>query len=104
MDMSHGDEGAMDKFVKDFRRRENKLEDELKSKDKLIKQLKEDKMKSTKTRGFGLNGKTDEDNNNNYVSFLEKRLEETLEENKRYHSKYVEMREFAYTSVESLMR
>ena len=61
-------------------------------------------MKSTKSRGFGLDGKTEDDKNNNYVRFIEKRLEETLEENKRYHSKYIEMREFAYTSVESLMR
>ena len=39
-----------------------------------------------------------------YVWFLEKRLAECLEENKRYHAKYVDMREFAYTQVESLMR
>ena len=35
---------------------------------------------------------------------MEKRLEECLEENKRYHAKYVDMREFAYGSIESLMR
>ena len=27
-----------------------------------------------------------------------------MAENKRYHSKYVDMREFSYTSVEQLMR
>lgn len=57
----------------------------------------------TKSRGFGL-GKSDSDKESSYVAFIEKRLAETLDENKRYHSKYVEMREFAYTSVESLMR
>jgi len=30
------DDTAMDKFVKDFRRREGRLEDELKSKDQMI--------------------------------------------------------------------
>lgn len=53
----------------------------------------------TKTRGFGVE-KSDDDKESNYTAFVEKRLDETLEENKRYHAKYVEMREFAYTSVE----
>ena len=39
-----------------------------------------------------------------YTTFIEKRLEECQAENKRYHAKYIDMREFAYTSVESLMR
>ena len=42
--------------------------------------------------------------NNAYVRFIEKQLEESVSENKRYHAKYVDMREFAYTSVENLMR
>lgn len=60
-------------------------------------------MLGTKSRGFGVE-KSNEDIESGYVAFVEKRLNETLEENKRYHAKYVEMREFAYTSVESLMR
>ena len=39
-----------------------------------------------------------------YTEFIEKRLEECLEENRRYHAKYVDMREFSYGSVETLMR
>ena len=39
-----------------------------------------------------------------YVDYLEKRIEECLEENKRYHAKYVDIREFSYVQVESLMR
>jgi len=35
---------------------------------------------------------------------VEKRLEEMHKENKRYHAKYVDIREFAYSSVETLMR
>ena len=38
------------------------------------------------------------------MAFIEGRLAETLAENQRYHSKYVDMREFAYASVETLMR
>ena len=39
-----------------------------------------------------------------YTVFVEKRLEECQEENKRYHAKYIDMREFSYSSVEQLMR
>lgn len=39
-----------------------------------------------------------------FVKFIQKRLQESLEENKRYQAKYVDMREFAYTSVEQLMK
>ena len=39
-----------------------------------------------------------------YVMFLKKRLAECMEDNQRYHAKYVYIREFAYTSLESLMR
>ena len=41
---------------------------------------------------------------NSYLSFMEKRVEECLDENRRYHSKYVEMRDFAYSQVEMLLR
>ena len=48
--------------------------------------------------------KTDDLVGNKYVDFIEKRNNEMQEENKRYHAKYVDLREFAYTSIEGLMR
>ena len=44
----------MDKFMTDFRKRETRLEEELKSKEELIRQLKEEALRQTKARGFGL--------------------------------------------------
>jgi hypothetical protein len=35
---------------------------------------------------------------------MEKRVEELLEENKRYHARYVEMRDFAYSQIEMLLK
>lgn len=35
---------------------------------------------------------------------MEKRVEECLDENRRYHAKYVDMRDFAYNQVEILLR
>ena len=52
-------------------------------------------MTGSNSRSFGIE-KSEVDEKSTYISFIEKRLEETLEENKRYHTKYVEMREFAY--------
>ena len=34
---------------------------------------------------------------NKYVQFLEGRIEECLDENKRYHLKYCDLRDFSYT-------
>ena len=48
--------------------------------------------------------KSDDLVGNKYVDFIEKRNNEMQEENKRYHAKYVDLREFAYTSIEGLMR
>lgn len=93
----------MDRFITDFRKRESRLEEELKTKEELIRSLKEENLRQTKSRGFGHNMNEDE-KSTNYVEFLQKRLDETLAENKRYHAKYIDMREFAYSSVESLMR
>ena len=41
---------------------------------------------------------------NRYVQFLETRMEECLEENKRYHLKYCDLRDFSYTQIETLVR
>lgn len=64
-------------------------------------------MLGTKTGGFGHESTNDnaqaaqaDVKDHAFVKFLQKRLEESLEENKRYHAKYVDMREFAYNSVE----
>lgn len=35
---------------------------------------------------------------------MERRVEELLEENKRYHARYVEMRDFAYSQIEMLLK
>ena len=60
------------------------------------------KMRMT---GFaGAPDKGEELKDNAYVRFVEKRLQEVLQENKRYHDKYADIREFAYSSVESLMK
>ena len=60
------------------------------------------KMRMT---GFaGAPDKGEELKDNAYVRFVEKRLQEVLQENKRYHDKYADIREFAYNSVESLMK
>jgi len=37
-----------------------------------------------------------EESSSNYVEFMETRVQECLEENKRYFEKYVDMRNFAY--------
>lgn len=41
---------------------------------------------------------------NNFMKFLETRLAECQNENKLYYAKYIDIREFAYKSVEALMR
>jgi hypothetical protein len=43
------------------------------------------------------------DERTTYVEFLEARLKETQEENRRMLSKYSEMRAFAYSQLESLI-
>jgi hypothetical protein len=35
---------------------------------------------------------------------MEQRVEGCLEENKRYHAKYVDIRDFAYQQIEVLLR
>ena len=100
----------MEAFVIDFRKREDKLEQEIREKDEQIRRLQEgDAMRQTvaKMRMTGFAGapdKGEELKDNAYVRFVEKRLQEVLSENKRYHDKYADIREFAYSSVESLMR
>jgi len=39
-----------------------------------------------------------------YARFLEQRIQEGMEENKRYLSKYADLRAFAYNQIESLVR
>ena len=39
-----------------------------------------------------------------YVKFLEKRVNETTAESKRYLEKYADLRVFAYNQIESLLR
>lgn len=81
------------------------MEDEISRKDDEIRNLREKQLSNsnaqrTLSNGFG----EDPESESAYSNFLQKRLDECLAENKRYHEKYVDMREFAYSSVESLMR
>ena len=39
-----------------------------------------------------------------YIHFLEQRIKECLEENKRYLLKYQDLRQFSYTHIEYLIR
>ena len=55
-------------------------------------------------KGIKVPTKTDDLIGNKYVEFIEKRNDELQQENKRYHMKYVDLREFSYTSIEGLMR
>ena len=90
-------------MMTDFRRREGQLESELKQKDEEIRKLREQAGKSTSAAVNGFQ-KSDEDHSSAYVKFIEQRLNDCLAENQRYHAKYADMREFAYTQIESLMR
>ncbi len=90
----------MDQFVREFRVRESKLEDEISRKDEQIRKLNQ-KDQANRTNGFAM-GEADKESA--YDQLLAKRREEGMAENKRYLEKYVDMREFAYSSVESLMR
>ena len=89
-------------MMADFRRREGQLETELKQKDEEIRKLKDQVGKSSQS--LSQNQKSDEDHSSAYVKFIEQRLDDCLAENQRYHAKYADMREFAYTQIESLMR
>ena len=90
-----------DSIFMDFREREEKLEDEIRKKDELIKKLQEENHQAAIQAKKVAEGETATDT---YTRFIEKRLEECQEENRRYHAKYVDMREFSYSSVEQLMR
>ena len=39
-----------------------------------------------------------------YAKFLEQRIQELMDENKRYLSKYADLRAFAYNQIESLVK
>ena len=98
----------MERFVVNFRKREIVLEDEIANKDEQIRSLQDRVLRGTKSGGgfgdFSADTLQGDLKDHAFVKFVQKRLEESLAENKRYHAKYVDMREFAYTSVESLMK
>lgn len=109
----------LQQFFDDFKKREDAFEVTIKSKDDQIQKLQEQNNSlqrqnqtksgclSNRERELGGNGPAQSEADGGqkyYVPFLEKRLAECLDENKRYHAKYVDIREFAYTSLESLMR
>jgi hypothetical protein len=48
--------------------------------------------------------KNQDNPNNRYTLFLEQRIQECLEENKRYLAKYSDLRIFAYQQIEWLIR
>ena len=90
--------------MEDFKRREVKLEEELRLREEEIERLKAQGPSFGRGTFTNMDRHHEEAKESKYVQFVEGRLEECLEENKRYHRKYVDMREFAYTSIESLIR
>jgi len=42
--------------------------------------------------------------NDKYTKFLELRIQECMDENKRYLAKYSDLRNFAYSQIENLVR
>ncbi|TNV79891.1 hypothetical protein FGO68_gene12047 [Halteria grandinella] len=75
--------------------RESELIQELEEKQKLIDNLNTQIQDLVKSKG--------ETQRTTYTEFLESRLRETQEENRRMLSKYSEMRAFAYSQLESLI-
>ena len=54
-------------------------------------------QESARTEGGG-------EHHQKYSKFLEQRIEELTEENKRYLAKYADLRAFAYNQIESLVK
>ena len=59
-------------------------------------------MQTTQTNALMRDKETVKDSK--YVQLLETRTAECLEENKRYHMKYCDLRDFSYTQIETLVR
>lgn len=78
-----------DSIFDDFRKREEKLEEELRRKDALIQRLLQENQQIVNKAQKAAEGESAADS---YTKFIEKRLEESQEENRRYHAKYVDMR------------
>ena len=133
-----------EKLLSDFKRREQKFDQELMEKEDAIRKLQEmnfvsntDMTKTSshpffnvKDQDLGRNAMNIAEDNNDesmahnmrttqtnalardkenvkdskYVQLIETRMAECLEENKRYHMKYCDLRDFSYTQIETLVR
>ena len=83
--------------MNDFKAREAVLEQELRLKDETISQLETASQQIVKDASTG-------QKQSSYLSFMEQRVEDCLEENRRYHAKYVDIRDFSYKQIEVLLR
>ena len=66
--------------------------------------LQRDTGEENMTETSALKKDKEEVKDNKYVQFVETRMQECLEENKRYHMKYCDLRDFSYTQIETLVR
>ena len=83
------------------------MQQELLQKQKEIELLKKENQNLIKNQSHSSSDPatyTDNQPNPKYISFLEMRISECTEENKRYLSKYSDLRAFAYTQIENLVR
>jgi hypothetical protein len=76
------------------------MQNELNQKQQQIDDLKKENMNLVKS-DIKPNNKTE---NNHYSKFLELRIAECMDENKRYLAKYSDLRNFAYSQIENLVR
>lgn len=83
-------------MIQEFKQREEQMQQELAVKQAEIDQLKQEniELRSSKAKN-GENGAATD--NKQYTKFLEQRIQECTEENKRYLAKYSDLRNFAYT-------
>ena len=82
-----------------IKEREEKLEAELRDKDDEIRQLRQVNIDLQKKQADNTVLKHSE-----YLESMEKRVEDCLEESKRHLAKYVDLRNFAYEQIDSLIR
>ena len=123
-----------EKMLADFKKRESNFDRELQAKESEIRKLQQINLVNSKDmnktsseawpvvdkqQSDDLQRDTGEENmtetsalkkdkekvkDNKYVQFVETRMQECLEENKRYHMKYCDLRDFSYTQIETLVR
>ena len=86
-------------IISQFKQREEQLNQELALKQTELEELRKENMKLTKENMSSADPK-----DSRYTKFLENRIKECTEENKRYLTKYADLRNFTYTQIESLIK